>query len=65
MTEAEMLVFLAVTIQMGHCIRDKLTDYWSRSCNFHTTFYGNAMKQDRFFTYFAFYISQTTGMSLT
>jgi len=24
-TEAEMLVFLAVTIQMGHCIRDKLT----------------------------------------
>ena len=26
-TEAEMLVFLAVTIQMGHCIRDKLTDY--------------------------------------
>jgi hypothetical protein len=24
-TEAEMLVFLAITIQMGHCIRDKLT----------------------------------------
>jgi len=30
-TEAEILVFLAVTIQMGHCIADKLTDYWSRS----------------------------------
>jgi hypothetical protein len=26
MTEAEMLVFLAITIQMGYCIRDKLTD---------------------------------------
>ena len=47
-TEAEMLVFLALTIQMGHCIRDRLTDYWSRAENFHTTFYTNAMKRDRF-----------------
>jgi len=30
-TEAKMLVFLAITIQMGHCIWDKLTDYWSRA----------------------------------
>jgi len=30
-TEAEMLVFLALTIQMGHGIRDQLTDYWSMS----------------------------------
>jgi len=29
-TEAEMFVFLAVTIQMGHGIRDKLTDYWAK-----------------------------------
>ena len=28
-TEAEMLVFLAITMQMGHCIRDKLTDQWA------------------------------------
>jgi len=48
-TEAEMLVFLAITIQMGHCIRDKLTDYWSRAENFYTSFYSNAMKRDRFF----------------
>jgi len=48
-TQSEMLVFLAVTIQMGHCIRDKLTEYCSRSYNFHTQFYGNAMKRDRFF----------------
>jgi len=27
-TQAEMFVFLAQTIQMGHGIRDKLTDYW-------------------------------------
>jgi len=27
-TEAEMLVVLAITIKMGHCIWDKLTDYW-------------------------------------
>jgi hypothetical protein len=47
-TEAEMLVFLALTIQMKHCIRDKLTDYWSRAQRFHTTFYTNAMKRDRF-----------------
>jgi hypothetical protein len=25
-----------------------LTDYWSRAEHFHTTFYTNAMKQDRF-----------------
>jgi len=48
-TEAEMLVLLAGILQMGHCIRDKLTDYWSRSYNFHTPFYGNTMKRDRFF----------------
>ena len=49
LTEAEMLVFLAITIQMGHCIRDKLTDYWSRAENVHTPFYSNATKRDRFF----------------
>jgi len=48
-TEAKMLVFLAITIQMGQCIRDKLTDYWSGAYNFLTPFYGNAMKRDRFF----------------
>jgi hypothetical protein len=47
-TEAEMLVFLALIIEMGHCIRDKLTDYWTRAEHFHTTFYTNAMKRDRF-----------------
>jgi len=52
--QAEMLVFLAITIQKGHCIRDKLTDYWSRAYNFLTPFYGKAMKRDRFFHIFRF-----------
>jgi hypothetical protein len=30
-TEAEMLVFLVITIQMGHCICDKLIDYGSKT----------------------------------
>ena len=47
-TEAEMHVFLAITISMGHCIRDELTDYWSRADNFHKNFYGNAMPRDRY-----------------
>ena len=48
-TEAEMFVFLALTIQMGHCLRDKLTDYWSRNEQLHTPFYGNMMQRDRYF----------------
>ena len=43
-----MLVFLAI-MKMGHCKRDQLTKYWSRAYNYHTTFYGNCMKWDRFF----------------
>jgi hypothetical protein len=62
MTEAKMLVFLAIIINMGHCKRDKLTQYWSRAYNYHTTFYGNGTDS---FTSFAIYISQTTRMSLT
>lgn len=48
-TEAEMLVFLAVIINMGHCNLDQLKKYWSRAYNYHTTFYGNCMRRDRFF----------------
>jgi hypothetical protein len=36
-TEADMHVFLAITIQMGHCIQDKLTDKWSTTYQFHTS----------------------------
>ena len=47
MTEAEKLVFLTITLQIGHCIRDKLTDYWATTNQFYTLFYSSAMKQDR------------------
>ena len=47
-TEAEMFVFLALTIQMGHGVRDKLTDYWSTLDQLYTPFYGTMMKQDRY-----------------
>ena len=30
-TVAEILVFLAITIPMGSCIRDKLTDCWANN----------------------------------
>ena len=41
-------MFLALTISMGHCVRDELPDYWSRADNFDTAFYGNAMPRDRY-----------------
>jgi hypothetical protein len=47
-TQAEMLVFLAITIQMGHDLWDKLTDYWATSDQLYTPFYTNAMKPDRY-----------------
>ena len=34
---------------MGHCIRDKLTDYWATTNQFHTSFYSSDMKWDRYF----------------
>ena len=47
-TEAEMLVFLAMTIRMGHCVRNKLTDYWSTLEQLYTPFYGTMMNWDRY-----------------
>ena len=46
-TEAEMFVFLATTLQMVHRIRDKLTYYWATTNQFHTRFCSSAMKRDR------------------
>jgi hypothetical protein len=53
-TEAEMFVFLAITIQMGHCILDKLTDYWATMEQFYTPFYSNMMKRGRYLHIFRF-----------
>jgi len=48
-TEVEMFVFLALTIQMGHGIRDKLTDYWATVDQMYTPFYGTMMKRNQYF----------------
>ena len=45
-TEAKMFVFLALTIQMGNGIRDKLTDYWATVDQLYTPFCGSMMKWD-------------------
>jgi len=47
-TEADMFVFLALTIQMGHGVREKLTDYWVTVDQLYTPFYGTMMKWDRY-----------------
>ena len=39
-TEAEMFVFLALTVPMGHGVRDKLADYWATVDQLYTPFYG-------------------------
>ena len=45
-TEAKMYVFLAITILMGHCLQDKLEDYWATIDLLHTPFYTNMMQWD-------------------
>jgi len=47
-TEAEMFVFLALTIQMGHGVREKLTDYWSTLDQLYTPFCGTMMNRDKY-----------------
>ena len=46
-TEAEMFVFLALTMQMRHGVRDKLADYWATMDQLYTLFYGTMMKRGR------------------
>jgi hypothetical protein len=43
-TEAKMFMFLAPTIQMGHYLRDQLTDCWTKIDQFYTPFYSNIMR---------------------
>jgi hypothetical protein len=47
-TEAEMFVFLALTIQTGHGVRDKMTYYWATLDQLYTPFFGTMMKPDRY-----------------
>jgi len=43
-----MMTFIALALQMGHILKDKLHDYWSRLRQLHTPFYGETMTGDRF-----------------
>ena len=47
-TEAEMFVFLALSIQMEHGVRDKLTDYWTTLDQVYTAFYSTIMNRGRY-----------------
>jgi hypothetical protein len=61
-TESEMLLFLALIIQMGHDVRDDLNDYWTVNGQFLTPFYSEAMTRGRFlhiFRYLHFTNNQT------
>jgi hypothetical protein len=57
-TMSDMMTFVALTIEMGHDLKDTLHDYWSRLRQAHTSFYSETMTRDRFlhilhFLYFA------------
>jgi len=38
-TEAEMFSFLALTLQMGHTVQDRLEDYWTKMEQLRIPFY--------------------------
>ena len=66
-SEAEMLVFLAIIIQRGHCMRDKLTDYWAKTKQFHTRFHSTTMKRDRYLHVLRFlhFTDNKNGLNVT
>jgi len=47
-TEAEMFAFLALTLQMGHTVQDRLEDYWMKMEQLCTPFYGQMMPRARY-----------------
>jgi len=48
-TEAEMLVFLALTLQMGHTVQGRLRDYWTKMEQLCCPFYGQMMARARYY----------------
>jgi hypothetical protein len=40
----DMVTFIAFVLQMGHDLKDRLHDYWSRLSQLHTLFYGETME---------------------
>jgi hypothetical protein len=47
-TEYEMFLFTAVTVQLGHCIQNWQMEYCTTMDHFYTPFYSNMIKWDRF-----------------
>lgn len=47
-TEAEMFMFLAITIQMTYCLWDQMTHIWAEMDQFYTAFYSNMMRWNRY-----------------
>jgi len=47
-TEAEMFLFLALTLQMGHTVQDRLEDYWTKMEQLHIPFYGQTLAHARY-----------------
>ena len=65
-TEAEMFSFLALTLQMGHTVQDRLQDYWKKWNSFSLHSMDKQWHVLGIVTYYAFYISRTIiGMELT
>ena len=46
-TEAEMFVFLPLTLQMRHIVQGRLEDYWTKMEQLRTPFYGQTMARAR------------------
>jgi hypothetical protein len=58
-------VFLAIRIQMGHCLWDQLADNWAKIEEFYIPFYSYMVQQQaNVYTSFGSYTSQVTGMKL-
>jgi len=43
-----MFSFLAMTLQMGHAVQDRLEDYWTKMEQLGTPFYGQTMAHARY-----------------
>ena len=55
-TEAKMFAFLALTLQMGHTVQDKLEDYWRKWSSFAPHSMDKQWHVLGIVTYYAFYI---------
>ena len=47
-TLPDMMIFVALALQMGHELKDTLHDYWMKLRQLRNPFYGETMTRDRF-----------------